>query len=266
MTKRTYAFITFFLILVSSFFTSCYFDRYTDTNGGVVISFDDRYMSNWVWTDSVLSVYDWKATFFVHGSQNLTSSELNSLLEFKTYGHEIAGHGFAHLNAPNYVAANGMKAYVDIEIIPMINIMKSQGLEPLTFAYPEGAHTEEIDDTLLTYFSILRLARNNRYSPEEQICYYENSPVVNGLGIEGVATQDLIDYFLSLLEYARNNNKVMIFYAHRAMAEVTGVNQTDILLLKAVCEYVRANKMRFYTLSELSEKEPSKIIHYNQSR
>jgi len=68
------------------------------------------------------------------------------------------------------------------------------------------------------------------------------------------------------LEYARDNHKIVILYSHRPVAEVTGSNQTDIQTLTAICDYVRMNNMRFYTLSELNEKESSKIIHYNQSR
>ena len=103
-------------------------------------------------------------------------------------------------------------------------------------------------------------------APEEQICYYENSPLVSGLGIDGVAGDSRTNYFLGLLEYARDNNKILVVYAHRPVAEVTGANQTDIRTLLSICNYIRMNNMRFYGLSELDEKEPSKIIHAEQDQ
>ena len=246
-------------------FLSC-FEPESRIRSGVVITFDDRYVSNWVWADSVLSEYEWKATFCVSGPQVLNAVQFNDLRDLKAFGHEIAGHGVAHLNAVDYVSENGLAAYVENEILPMISTMKDQDIEPLSFAYPYGTHNQEIDDTLLTYFKILRSTTYTWSAPEEQICYYENSPIVSGLGTDGAAGDSRTNYFLGLLEYARDNNKILIVYAHRPVAEVTGANQTDIRTLLSICNYIRMNNMRFYGLSELDEKEPSKIIHAEQDQ
>lgn len=254
MPKSSYSVIPLLLVLASLFLTNCFFEQNNNNHGGVALSFDDRFVSNWVWADSVLADYNWKATFFIHGPQYLTHEQLNSLREFKAYGHELAGHGMSHLNALDYIAENSIPTYLNNEILPMINLMKNEGLEPQTFAYPYGTHNEEIDDTLLTYFKVLRSTTYTWLAPEKQVCYYKNSPIVNGLGIDGVASQERLDYLLSLVEYAHNNNKVVIFYSHRPVAEVTGSHQTDIITLQAICEYMQENKMRFYTFSELNEE------------
>ena len=266
MLKRIHIFIPILLILVSLSLTSCFLDAGSDAHGGVVITFDDRYVENWVWADSVLANYEWKATFCVSAPQGLTDTQFADLRDLKASGHEIAGHGVAHRNAVDYVAENGMDAYLRDEILPMINTMKTEAIEPSSFAYPYGTHSQEIDDTLLTYFKILRSTTYTWSNPEEQSCYYENDPLVNGLGTDGAASEYRTNYFLGLLEYARENQKILIVYAHRPVAEVTGANQTDIRTLTAICNYIRMNNMRFYTLSELVDKSPSNIIHYNSAR
>jgi len=266
MSKYRYKISCFIICLVSLLISGCFFDTDLHANGGVVITFDDRYVSNWVWADSVLDNYDWKATFCVSGPQVLSDVQFSDLRALKNSGHEIAGHGVAHRNAVDYVAAYGMDAYLNDEILPMINIMKTEDIEPVTFAYPYGTHSQEIDDTLMTYFKVLRSTTYPWVVPEEQSCYYENDPVVNGLGMDGSASDRRTNYFLGLLEYARDNDKIAIFYSHRPVAEVSGANQTDIRTLLAICDYIRLNNMRFYTLSELSNKSKSNNIYHNQSQ
>jgi peptidoglycan/xylan/chitin deacetylase (PgdA/CDA1 family) len=249
------------IVLISLFFSSCFFDPDPDANGGVVLTFDDRNVADWVWADSVLSVFDWKASFCVAGPQVLTTSQFADLRNLKAQGHEIAGHGIAHLNAVDYVAANGMDAYLNDEILPMIDIMEQENLRPITFAYPYGDRSDEIDDTLLTYFKVLRSTTYPWSEPSAQTCYYENDPLVYGLGTDGSPTESRISYFLSLLDYARANKKILIVYSHKPVPEWTGANQTDIRTLQAICNYVTVNNMRFYTLAELHDKSASKILH-----
>ena len=265
MNNNNRKYVLFFAMLIPFIFITC-FEPASKAKGGIVITFDDRYVDNWVWADSVLTHYDWKATFCVSGPQVLSNAHFGNLRDLKASGHEIAGHGVAHRNAVDYVAENGIDVYLSDEILPMINTMKMEGIEPITFAYPYGTHSQEIDDTLLTYFNVLRSTTYSWVVPEEQSCFYEGDPVVNGLGTDGVASDSRINYFLGLLEYANDNQKILIVYAHRPVAEVTGSNQTDIRTLMALCDYIRMNKMRFYTLTELNDKTPSKIIHLNQSR
>ena len=53
---------------------------------------------------------------------------------------------------PNNTIAN----YIESEIIPEIDSMKSYGFEPITFAYPYGANNGKLDSTLLNHFVLLR--------------------------------------------------------------------------------------------------------------
>jgi peptidoglycan/xylan/chitin deacetylase (PgdA/CDA1 family) len=249
------------ILLITLLFSSCFFDPDPDANGGVVITFDDRHVAEWVWADSVLSEYDWKATFCLSGLQALTSSQFGDLRGLKAAGHEIAGHSVSHRNAVDYVAANGMDAYLNDEILPMIDIMKQENLKPVTFAYPFGDRSDEIDDTLFTYFKVLRSTTYTWSEPSVQTCYYEHDPLVYGLGMDGSPTENRITYFLSLLDYAKANKKILIVYSHKPVPEWTGALQTDIRTLQAICNYVSVNNMRFYTLSELQDKSASKILH-----
>lgn len=66
MKLTKYAFIIFIFLLVScSDDNNQNIDNQNNYAPGVVISFDDDYVDNWVEVHNILKVYDWKATFFV---------------------------------------------------------------------------------------------------------------------------------------------------------------------------------------------------------
>ena len=65
-------------------------------------------------------------------------------------------HGECEGNAPAFVDAYGLSAYLAQEIDPMLDAMARDGFNPTTFAYPYGARTTEIDGALLERFALLR--------------------------------------------------------------------------------------------------------------
>ena len=218
---------------------------------GVVITLDDDYIDNWADADDILKVYNWKATFFVTKCSQLDDEKMTKLKDFKQYGHEIGGHGLNHLNASQYIAANGNSAYLHNEITPMMDIMDGAGLHATSFAYPFGARNKGTDDLLLNHFSILRGTTYGRLPPDKHNCYYTGSAVVFGLGIDNSYSHFSLPYFLSLLEYAKKNNKVVIFYAHRPVQTSHNDYETEYNTLVEICKYVEANNMKFYTMSQL---------------
>ena len=58
-------------------------------------------------------------------------------------------------------------------------------------------------------------------------------------------------YFLSLLEYAKNNNKIVIFYAHKPVTTFQNDYETEYQTLIEICNYAKSNHMKFYKISEL---------------
>lgn len=218
---------------------------------GVVITLDDDYVDNWAAADDILKAYNWKATFFVTKCSQLDDAKMAKLTVFKQYGHEIGGHGLNHINAPQFIAANNADAYLKEEIFSMVDIMDAAGLHTTSFAYPFGARNAGTDNLLLNHFSILRGTTYGRLSPNIHNCYYTGSPVVFGLGIDNSYSHFNVSYFLSLLEYAKNNNKIVVFYAHRPVQTSHNDYETEYNTLVEICKYVKANNMKFYTISEL---------------
>lgn len=223
----------------------------TGPQSGVVLTFDDDYVDEWYAVNTLLQPYNWKATFFVTKFNQLSGGKIQELKDLKTQGHEIGAHGVNHLNAPNYISANGTAAYLNDEIFPMLDSMRENNLTPTSFAYPYGARDKTSDNLLLNEFQIIRGTTYDLMNPAYQNCYFDNNRLVFGLGIDNNYTHFSVSYFLSLLEYAKYNNKIVIFYAHKPVSTVKNSYETEYQTLIEICDYVKKNKMKFYKVSEL---------------
>lgn len=251
----------YFVLLVTITLFSCnendeISNQQQDKQSGVVISFDDDYVNEWHEVNTVLQPYDWKATFFVTRFNQLSSDKIQKLKALKSEGHEIGGHGLNHLNAVNYISSNSTTAYLNDEITSMITQMSSFDLVPTSFAYPYGSRNTTTDNLLLNEFQIIRGTTYGNAAPISQNCYYNsNSKLVFGLGIDKNYSHFNIPYFLSLLEHAKKNNKIVIFYAHKPVLSFQNNYETEYQTLIEICNYVKNNNMKFYRMSELSNLE-----------
>lgn len=125
-------------------------------SGGVVITLDDQHIDEWVKADSSLSFYNWKATFCISGFNKLSEKNINILLDFQAKGHEIANHSLNHADALKYSDDQSLQEYIDNEVLPATQMMRSAGFEIHSFAYPYGSRSQETDSTLLPHFTTLR--------------------------------------------------------------------------------------------------------------
>ena len=213
---------------------------------GVAITFDDNYVDEWYDAAKVLEKYNWKATFFISQFNTLSSKELNKLK-------------WIHLKASPFEKNNGKANYLETEIFPMINSMNQKSFEIHSFAYPYGSRDALTDTILLNEFNIIRGTTYGNEPPHLQRCYFDNqSRVLFGLGIDNNYAQYSIPYFLSLLEYAKANNKVVVFYAHKPVLKSKSKYETEYKTLIAICKYIQDNDMKFYTVSDLYLKERNK--------
>ena len=213
---------------------------------GVAITFDDNYVDEWYDAAKVLEKYNWKATFFISQFNTLSSKELNKLK-------------WIHLKASPFEKNNGKANYLETEIFPMINSMNQKSFEIHSFAYPYGSRDSLTDTILLNEFNIIRGTTYGNEPPHLQRCYFDNqSRVLFGLGIDNNYAQYSIPYFLSLLEYAKANNKVVVFYAHKPVLKSKSKYETEYKTLIAICKYIQDNDMKFYTVSDLYLKERNK--------
>ena len=221
-------------------------------NSGVVLTFDDTSVGEWIQADSLLSNYDWKATFCVGPITKFHDDDYANLLALQNKGHEIAAHGLNHLNAVEYIDEHSIQEYLDAEILPELDILDQKGLKVNAFAYPQGTRNAMTDSVLFNYFDILRGTTYSKKAPEQHHCYYVDKPLVYGLGIDANYGNDT-NYIIELLRYAEQNDKYLILYCHKPVEVDTVIYTTSMYKLEAICSFVKANGMRFKTLSELGK-------------
>jgi len=245
--------LIFFIVLVIASCSENQLDTNNQNNlqSGVVITFDDDYIDEWLEVNSILQTYAWKATFFVTRFNQLSPQKIQKLIDLKNEGHEIGGHGLNHFNAPNYISLNSQNQYLDNEIIPMKNLMNNYNLFPTSFAYPYGERNSISDNLLLNNFEIIRGTTYGNIPPSSHNCFFNGNRLVFALGIDKNYSHFSIPYFLNLLEYAKNNNNVVVFYAHKPVATFQNNYETEYQTLIEICNYVKNNNMKFYTISEL---------------
>jgi peptidoglycan/xylan/chitin deacetylase (PgdA/CDA1 family) len=123
---------------------------------GLALSFDDTSVQAWVDALPLLSQYGARVTFFVSRYAALRDNERALVRVLADAGHDIEPHTVNHLNAPQYVETNGLKAYLNDEVWPSVDRLEEDGYEVNAFAYPFGARTGEIDDAIRARVPVLR--------------------------------------------------------------------------------------------------------------
>ncbi len=221
------------------------------STAGVVITFDDQYVDEWCRVDSVLSVYEWKATFFVAKLNELSENEVLLLRKLEDEGHEIGGHGYHHVHAEEYIDSLGIDRYLDYEIKPMLKSFDSLGFTITSFAYPYGSNNRTSNKKLLEYFQIIRQLDWFANSISKQDCFYTGKNIVKAYPLDENYKGTDWNYIEALLNYAKENNKIIIFYSHCPLPSVVGDYQVEYDKLEKICSFVKENEMKFYTITQL---------------
>lgn len=139
-----------------AFVTYADFARGEGTGPGLALSFDDTAISAWVDLRSLFDRYGARVTFFISRYAVIPDEQRAKVKLLAGDGHAIEAHTVNHLNGPQYVEAHGMKAYLDDEVLPSIDVLRADGYEVTSFAYPFGARTAETDRAILEYVPVLR--------------------------------------------------------------------------------------------------------------
>ena len=134
-------------------------DEMTEPFAGLALSFDDHEESYWFDARDVFARHHAKVTFFVTKFPDMPADFRAQLHLLHDDGHAVEAHGLAHLNAPDYVAEHGLAAYLDDEFTPSLEVLRTDGFEPESYAYPYGERTDEIDDAILSRVAWLRTTR-----------------------------------------------------------------------------------------------------------
>lgn len=220
---------------------------------GVVFTFDDDYIDDWYVAEKLLHQYGWRATFFICKYAAFTANQKQKLHHLQDMGHDIVGHGYNHLNALKYSIEFGLDKYINDEILPLKEVMAKDGFNIHSFAYPDGAHNNALDNELLKYFQIIRGTTYNAIPPQSQYCYYEGKRLIYGLGIDDDYKQFNVEYYKSLIDYAKAHDKIVIFYGHKTVANADEKLETPLSALEDLCKYVKHKGLKFYTVDDLSK-------------
>ncbi|WP_339734308.1 polysaccharide deacetylase family protein [uncultured Gimesia sp.] len=194
-------------------------------SSGVVFTFDDRNMDQWVKQIPLFRKHNAKVTFFVDHFHTLKPQQIARLKKLQDAGHTIGCHGVKHRKAVDYVREHGIERYMEDEINPAVQRMTIAGLKPTAFAYPSSSRTPEIDQRLLKTFRHLRggtgLPPTQRmrdlkpiFVPVDQI---KATGCLIGTGIDYAGTQKRPHYLTEIkdaMDHAKQQSEIVIFYAH----------------------------------------------------
>jgi peptidoglycan-N-acetylglucosamine deacetylase len=240
-------------------------EKKTIYQGGVALSFDDRFVKEWVQLQPILKKYNVKATFYITQPDSLSIEEVNFLHELRKDGHEIGCHGAMHVRSIPYIWENSLDEYMENEIFHCLKTMKKQGFSPTTFAHPGGSQMWYSDRELLKYFSLLRdvsmKTRNiwgydyiRQVENMDEIYYqHDNVQKVNALLID-TGTNLSIEDVQKGLRRAKREGSVMMVFGHKPLNENTqkvGEYGFDIHFLEQILAESAKLDLKFYRMDEL---------------
>jgi hypothetical protein len=121
---------------------------------GVALMYDDWETAAWMASMGVLSRYDVRVTLYVGRYPGMTETAHAQLRELAAAGHDIEAHSVLHQRGPAFVEQHGLTAYLEDEVLPSIELLRADGYEVLSYAYPFGARTDETDRAILDSGSV----------------------------------------------------------------------------------------------------------------
>jgi PKD repeat protein len=221
------------------------------SHAGVALTFDDNSVDAWYAARPIFQKYNAHVTFFISNFNQLDQSEITKLKTLQADGHEIAFHGYNHEDEVEYLQSHTLNDYLNNEIIRGINLMRSQGFNPVNFAYPYGADNPAARPALGAYFSHMR----DTYYDWDNTIYYtygSNTPYIAGIGIDDNTYGNSLTDITTGIAKAKADDKILIFYGHETVASSNpGEYQTSFGRLESILKYVSDNGMKTYTIAEI---------------
>jgi peptidoglycan-N-acetylglucosamine deacetylase len=255
---------SFYFYLIIVFITNCEQKKATQ-QGGIAISFDDRFVYNWYQLRPLFKKYNAKITFYITQPDSLSDKEVNMLHELQKEGHEIGCHSMRHERVANYLQEHSLTEYMENEIFNALRTMKKQGFTPKTFAHPGGSQTWRSDHELLKYFTLLRdVSMKTRklwkfkYIQEvenmDEIYYqHNNTQRVNALLIDTSANLTINDIKKGL-QRAKKEGSVIMLFGHKPLNKITKKSNEygfDIQFLEQILSESAKLNLKSFTMQQL---------------
>jgi peptidoglycan-N-acetylglucosamine deacetylase len=259
ITKKNILYLIFTIL-----FSACE-SKKTIHQGGIALSFDDRFVKEWYQLSPLLKKYNVKATFYITQPDSLSVEEVNLVHEFRKEGHEIGCHGAMHVRSIPYIWEHSLEEYMKNEVFHCLETMKKQGFSPTTFAHPGGSQMWYSDRELLKYFILLRdvsMKTRNLWGYEytrkvedmDEIYHqHDNTRKVNALLID-TGTNLSIEDIKKGLQRAKEEGSTMMIFGHKPLngnTQNVGEYGFDIHLLEEIFIESAKLDLKFYRMDEL---------------
>ena len=225
---------------------------------GILLTFDDHSIDDWLAAQPLFDKYNAKATYFVNFLGDLSDEELAGVQSLYSKGNEIGSHGWKHLSATNYLKNHSIDEYIQEEIVPTIEKLKELGIEPKSFSYPYGVSAKGLDQALFHYFRTIRgtayLRPGQSIKELDKIYYDLHQPhsTIYAIGLDesyGYSDEDIME----ALQYAVDTERIVMFYGHRidlTNQGVEGCTRGD--RLEKILQFAKDHNMSYYTAEELN--------------
>ena len=224
-------------------------DTPAGSHSGIALTFDDNSIDQWYAIRDLLKQYNAHATFFVTQYANLDESQINELKALQADGNEIGYHGYAHLDATEYLTNHTIAEYMNNEIINGVTLMRADGFDPVDFALPGGAGDENSGLIAALQQNFTHIRGIDRAPPFYQ--YGSNVALVHAQGIDDTSYGQSINDLYDLISTAKEDDEIVIFYAHIPVETVTGEYQVSYDRLNDILKNGSDQNMTFYTISEI---------------
>jgi peptidoglycan/xylan/chitin deacetylase (PgdA/CDA1 family) len=220
------------------------------SHAGIVLTFDDDRVDNWVQYLPFLDSAHVKATFYISRYNRFTLQQKQKLALIKSYGHEIAFHSTNHYDMLKYVYKykHTIDELIKNEIESGLRLMNQDGYYPVTFAYPFGAHNGLFDKKLLRYFKSVR-ALNGTSDFSKSLTVTEQNDILYGLDIDQTGNRSEAD-ILRLIQSAADNRNCAVLVAH----DINNGKPLSVSreLLQKIFNLADRLNLKYYTAAEIS--------------
>ncbi len=236
--------ITGFLILV---FICCLgiagtilaIQRHGKNQKGILLAFDDYSAETWEAAFDLFDKYDAKVTFFICATEPTSFCD-NAIAR----GHEIGYHTAGH---KNLIGLDKSEFYE--QAIAPLEVFEAAGYQLTSFAYPQGAYEDWMNEELLKYYDTLRGAYHYRgvYKKDVKGGFIESRSLDN---INYESDEDYQNKVINMLDglAACDDGTVVSMYSH-AIADGSWAITPD--RLEFLLREAKKRHFKFYTFQDL---------------